>query len=377
MLLECFYGAKVQPRRRFYFICFVSSFPSPYYVLPSYVLLLVILVLIYYSPRRNYSRNIINNPNCYSLFVTTATMKFSTVLPVVATLIGSAQASGSAECREKTSTCQNRVEVLVTDLVYGLMDDAPAEVYEAFVAASTKCLSCVENNEVEVLSSTADESKLSANQCKWAGCWCCTRDWCQRDDGTNYCPEQCHDLYGECAVTQRRLTGEDDGNNPYFVNYEMNVCMDDVTPLNPSATNYVDHSQMLADFESELATCYADRGGFLDTWSSLCADSGIDLSLMARDDKGTETIMFGATGLDSAGARVTTYTSDESHRSTSHMIFYSALGFVTVSAFAVMGTAVVIKMLNKRQEEEQEQAAKWVAEMANEETVNPLSATEL
>jgi hypothetical protein len=260
--------------------------------------------------------------------------------------------------------------------VYGLKEDVPVEVYEAFVTASSQCLSCVDETDVEVLVSTADESKMSPTECKRSGCWCCTYSWCQKSDGSNWCPEQCHDIYSQCSSSSRRLTGEDDG-NPYFLNYEMNVCMDDVTPLNPAATSYVDHTQMLADFESELASCYADRGGFMDTWSSLCANSGIDLSQMTRDDGGESTIMFGSTGFDSDSAVVTTYTSDESHRSTSHMIFYAALGFVTVSAFAVFGAAVVVKQLNKRKDEEHDQAAKWVSEMANVETANPVASSDL
>jgi hypothetical protein len=161
------------------------------------------------------------------------------------------------------------------------------------------------------------------------------------------------------------------------VDFNINVCVADVTPLNPSASHYLDYAQMLTDFESELQECYADSEGFLDSWSSLCADSGIDLSLMARTEEGgSPKLLFGMQGVDSAGARVTTYSSDESHRSTSHMIFYSALGFVAVSAFAVFGTAVVVKLINKRQEEEQEQSAKWVAEMATVDTANPLSPSD-
>jgi hypothetical protein len=122
--------------------------------------------------------------------------------------------------------------------------------------------------------------------------------------------------------------------------------------------------------------CYEDRETFMNSWSSLCAESGIDLSLMARQSGDTSRILFGVGYIDSESAKVTTYSSDDSHRSTSHMIFYSALGFVMISAFGVVGTAVVVKLLNKRKEEEDEQAAKWVSEMGSVDVANPVSGVE-
>jgi hypothetical protein len=55
------------------------------------------------------------------------------------------------------------------------------------------------------------------------------------------------------------------------------------------------------------------------------------------------------------------------------MMFYSALGFVTVSAFAVFGTALVVQVLRKRREADEEQAAKWVSELTTVETTNPIA----
>lgn len=299
-------------------------------------------------------------------------MKLAKVLSLIP-LFGSVHAEDT-ECKEKTSTCQTRVEVLATDLVFGLKDDVPVEVYEAFVTASSQCLSCVEDSDVKILGGgTGDGSKLSRRQCKNRGCSCCDKWWCQHSDGSNWCPEQCLDRFPKCKDERRRLTGQDDGTNPYFVNYELDVCMDDISPLETTTSSYVDYNDMLIVMESDLATCYDDKEVFLDSWSSLCTQSGIDLSLMARTEGDTSTIMFGATGFDAENAVVTTYTSDESHRSTSHMIFYSALGFVTLSAFAIIGTALVVRVLNKRKEEEAAQAAQWVSEMATVETVNPIS----
>ena len=303
------------------------------------------------------------------------------MLPLAAmSLLGSSGVAPEEKCKEKATTCENRVEVLVTDLVFGLKDEVPVEVYEAFVTASSQCLSCVDKTDVNVLKnpqprSKTGDNKVSLPDCKKSGCWCCQEYWCSIAYGTNYCPSSCSEHYPQCFAERRQLTDgfdddTDNSNYPYFVNYELNVCMEDITPLDPSATSYVDHTEMLADLERELATCYEDKDAFLDSWSSLCADSGIDLSLMARQEGEPKTILFGANGLDSEHAVVTTYSSDESHQSTSHMIFYSALGFVAVSAFAVVGTAVVVKVLNKRRAAGEEQAAQWVSEMTNVETSN-------
>ena len=302
-------------------------------------------------------------------------MKLSTIVPLVA-LFGGALAS-NPECKEKTDSCQNRVKVRATDLVSGLKDDVPVEVIEAFVTASSQCLSCVESSGVVSLGGTSDESTYSYSECR-AVCWCCTEWWCQKSDGSNYCPAQCHDDFAYCADDSRRiLQGEEESSPPTFMNFDIDVCMDDMSPLDGAQTSYVDYDGMLADFQAELETCYGDRDAFMSTWSDLCSESGIDLSLMARSAR-SGTILLGVPGLDSENVEVTTYSSDDSHRSTSHMMFYSALGFVTLSAFAVVGTAVVVKVLNKRREAAAAQEAQWVSEMAMAEdeppTANPVNS---
>jgi hypothetical protein len=302
-------------------------------------------------------------------------MKLSAII-FLASLFASSYASDDG-CKEKTDTCVNRVKVLATDLVYGLKDDVPVEVIEAFVTASSQCLACVDSSDVEAKTETADESVLSYNECMWY-CWCCTEFWCQDWEGNNFCPEQCYDDFATCAPSERRvLFGEDETTaDPTFMNFEIDVCMDDMTPLDGSQSSYVDYDRMLDDFLDELTACYADRDAFMTTWSDLCSESGIDLSLMARASgaRGTDTIILGAPGLDTEHAEVTTYSSDDSHRSSSLMIFYSALGFVALSAFAVVGTAVVVKVLNKRKEEEAAQEAQWVSEMTAADTSNPVNA---
>jgi hypothetical protein len=58
-----------------------------------------------------------------------------------------------------------------------------------------------------------------------------------------------------------------------FFDFNINVCMDDVTPLDPNTNYYTHYERMLQDFQTELQECYEDRETFLDSWSSLAADS--------------------------------------------------------------------------------------------------------
>jgi hypothetical protein len=328
--------------------------------------------------------------NCHNLLFTYIKkisyikMKVPSILPIVTlmgTTTGPGVVSAAAECREKTAVCRNQVTVLATDVISGLQDDIPVEVFETFVTASTQCLSCVDKSDVVVLS-TGDETELTYNQCRFRGCWCCTQSWCQKSDGSNFCPTQCYDDFAQCAPSdegRRLLMGDGaeriltDTVEPHVLSFEIDVCMDDITPLSSSTASYTDYKQMLADFKSELDTCYSNRDAFMSSWSSLAADAGIDLSLLAREGGGSSTILFSAAGLDGEHATLTTSVSDESHRSTSNMMFYSALGFVTLSAFAVFGTAVVVRVLNKRKAEEEAQAAQWVSELTSQETANPVS----
>jgi hypothetical protein len=282
-------------------------------------------------------------------------MKITTLLPVLI-LLGSTQAA-DVECKEKTDTCENRVEVTVTDMVYGLKDDMPVEVFQAFVEASSQCLQCVDKTDISLLDGV--DNQMSFNDCKYF-CFCC-ESWCP-----TWCPEQCYVHYPQCDAGGRRLADE---YPPEYMSFGINVCMDDVTPLDSGASSYVDYSKMLDDFESQLADCYAaEDDKFLNSWSSLCAESGIDLSLMARDDSGTGTVLFGVPAMYWDTVKVTTYTSSDTHRSTSNMIFYSVLGFVALSVFAVVGTVVVVKEINKRGADKEEREEKWIAELASVDT---------
>ena len=313
-------------------------------------------------------------------------MKFLQVSSLLLALSGAYAGgdSSSAQCgKRQGAECEQRVKVNASSAISGLIDDVPKEVYEAFVIASTECLQCVDESNVQML--VSGDNGCNFNKCKgcgeasetWHSCRsCCGECRCMGCDnnfgpgGGRMCDDCCGGIRRKLSVT----TGTADASKEDDVDFNINVCMDNVNPLDSSSTSYVDHVQMLTDFEAELETCYTDTEGFMDSWSSLCADSGIDLSLMARQEGEPKTILFGANGLDSEHAVVTTYSSDHSHQSTSHMIFYSALGFVSVSAFAVVGTAVVVKVLNKRRAANDAQEAQWMSEMSSvDNTANPLS----
>ena len=282
----------------------------------------------------------------------------------------------SAECesREEGSVCQDRVQVNATGAISGLMDDVPKEVYEAFVTASSECLHCVGESSVRMLDS--GDYGCNSNLCKGCGesseskwtCWTCC-DYCRcmgcpenLGPGDNkVCDDCCYDDTGVIVSVQ---TAEEE--SLLAVDFNIDVCMDNIHPLESSATSYIDYTQMLTDFENDLKACYADTESFYDSWSSLCADTGIDLSLMARrDGDGSVPIVFGMTNMDSENAVDTKGSSDDSHHSTTYMIFYSALGFVVLSAFAVVCTAVVVKVLNKRKAAEEAQINAWVDEISS------------
>ena len=279
-----------------------------------------------------------------------------------------------SECRVKQEVCYERVKVNVTTFIEGLIDDVPKEIFDAFVEASAGCLKCVDSTDLRPLGSghggcgtkkcrgcgiPYEETKKKCKKC-CGTCRCqgCTRPWW----GKGLCDDCCGG---------RRLSDEVDYAGA-SIDFTIDVCMDDVSPVAPSSSYYIDYAEMLEDFEAELKRCYEEKDDFLTRWASLTADVGIDLSTMARSSGGPPALMFEMEDVDKEGAQVTTYSSDESHRSTSHMIFYGALGFVSISAFAVLGTAVVVRILNKRKEQRREQSAKWVAEMSSADIVNPV-----
>lgn len=114
---------------------------------------------------------------------------------------------------------------------------------------------------------------------------------------------------------------------------------------------YTNHEEMLQDYNDELHSCYENKSHFVDTWASISANNGLDLSLMVRDDRDLTTILFGYTGMEINNAQVTTYSSSNSHRATKHMLFYGILGFFVISIFAVTSTFIVVYKINKRKEE--------------------------
>lgn len=313
-------------------------------------------------------------------------MKLSNILPYLSVL--SYGLGADVDCPEKTDVCNKRVKVSVTDMIQGLKDDIPEEVISAFVETSAECMQCVETSDVSLFS-TGDGSTLTYSQCR-ARCWCCRNHHCQDEHGNHNCPAQCFDDFSRCDF--RRFLAEDEPtskvetytgpgalSSSHAVNFEIDVCMDDIVPLDMSKESYPSHKLLLSDFEEELTKCYEEKEDFYESWALRLSQRGIDLTQMTRDGVGSPGMLFGTPAVDSEGAEVTAYSSGDSHKETSNMIFYGALGFATVAAFAIFGTALVVKMLNARKAANEEQATRWVAEMAAAESggeMNPMSTQE-
>ena len=278
-----------------------------------------------------------------------------------------------SECRVKQEVCYEGVKVNVSTFIEGLIDDVPKEAIVAFVEASAECLQCVDLSDLLPLGSGNNGCpSWQCSKCgdEWKETWLTCRDCC------GYCrcmgcdPDKHWGMCEDCC-DDRRLSKGDDSVRKRSSDFTVDVCMDDIKPKDPTATYYVDYEDMIDDFEKELKACYSDKDNFKSMWSAVLAAAGLDLSSLARDGD-TTNIMFDMEGIDKEGAQVKTYSSDESHRSTSNMFFYSALGFVAISVFAVVGTAIVVRVFNKRNEQRAEQAARWVSEMASEGVVNPV-----
>ena len=312
-------------------------------------------------------------------------MKFLLASTVTLSLTDSSSSSSSSSsfgCRDKVVSCDNRVQVNITSAVDGMLYDSPHAVYSAFVAASIDCLECVSNENVEALTfynygcnyqkckncgeydETWQTCRTCCGECRCMGCDSnyglqgdrkCDADW-----GWNY------QSWRSSCCSSRRLGDESfESSENLDVTFSLDVCMDDVSPLEGSSSHYVDFHALFDDFQVELAKCYDNKDVFINSWSSYCSDAGIDLSLMARTQGDVNSIMFGLAGLDTEDAVITTTTSSESHRSTSNIMFYSALGFVFLSAFAVGGTAMVVKVLKIRDDARQAQQAAWVSDISN------------
>jgi hypothetical protein len=332
-------------------------------------------------------------------------MKFLQISYAVLAL-ASCSADNSGECPEKETECETRLAVDVSSLVEGFMDGMPQEVFTKFVEASSLCLKCVDKSNLKKTRGGDDDSgggsgnngcnidrdcrecgtqKEMKNNCKA----CCPGPRCMGCDW-NLGP-----LYNNKGKDIRRCSNRcnpEEYTYPYSlptsvlsieevveatageieeadrVEFKLDVCMAEVD-------EDTDYTTMVDRFKDELNACYAAKDTFMDSWSSLCVDVGIDLPNLMKDNN-RESIMLSLDELDAEDAVVTTYSSDETHRSSSHMLFYSALGFVTVAAFAVFGTAVVVRVLNKRQEDRDTQAAQWVSELTSTETTNPVSASQ-
>jgi hypothetical protein len=144
--------------------------------------------------------------------------------------------------------------------------------------------------------------------------------------------------------------------------------MDDITPPHSSFSSYYeDYTAMIEDFTSQLTKCYAQSDAFVNSWSTLCAESGVDLSLATSS---RSPVLLSEPFVDIENAKVVSYSSSDAHRSTANVVLYAGVGIAAVSAFAVLGAVVVVKVLKKRTETEEEKALNWIAGMNSDETTS-------
>jgi hypothetical protein len=238
----------------------------------------------------------------------------------------------------------------------------------------SECYGCNMANEGD------NSCKSCCNQCRCEGCGIDVErnGWQQHIYGDYVCDECCstrRHLYTSNANNTNITNNTNDSEehisevsevSEVYVYYKLSVCMDEVSPLDFTETYYTDYKEMLDDFLNDLHYCYENRTQFMSTWASLSAEQGLDLSLMARDEYGDRsTILFGYTGMEVSDAEVNTYYSSKSHKSTSHMLFYGALGFVVISISAIFTTFVVVLITNKRKEEK----AKLIANIGKSDEV--------
>jgi hypothetical protein len=219
----------------------------------------------------------------------------------------------ASDCKDKTEHCINRVQFNVSELVFGLLPDIHQEVYYTFLSASAKCIECFDTTNTILLTITNTPSTM--------------------------------------------------------INFQIDVCMDNISPLDTSSSSYNgDYTTMINDFTYQLSECYANSEDFYNSWSSLAAESGIDLYLSTTTSRDSmqrisDPIALSVPFVDTENAKVTTYTSSNTHRSTSNMILYTSVGIAAVSVFAIVNVIVVVNVIKKRTTTEEEKALKWIANM--------------
>lgn len=181
---------------------------------------------------------------------------------------------------------------------------------------------------------------------------CCGECRCKGCNTNNQLSGWLKQLYGDSVCDECCHTRQLDPLQEIQIYFNINVCMDNVKPLNTTNIQYTNYKDMLYDFNNELHKCYQNKTQFINNWSLITSNKGMDLSLMMRDENyDLSTILFGYTGMEIQNAQVISYDSSERHKSTSHMLFYSAIGFIIISISAILSTAIVTKVLNKRKEQ--------------------------
>lgn len=319
--------------------------------------------------------------------------------------------------------CREEVNVNISDIIFGLIDDVPSEIINSYIKASSMCMHDVKKSNVKMLNTgsnicnretsckmcgtimeTNNNCKSCCGVCRCVGCswnrgpgtnWfgherlcdsCCVQqeEICESylydcfgcnmaNEGEKSCKSCCNQcrcegchidderngwqkyIYGDyvcddCCSSRRHLSMQEMSET--YVYYGLSVCMDAVSPLDKTEVYYRDYKEMLNDFVNDLHYCYENKTQFITTWATLSAAQGLDLSLMTRDEsRDTTTILFGYTGMEVSEAEVKTYYSSDSHKATSHMIFYGAIGFIIISMSAIFATYVIVRKINEKKEE--------------------------
>lgn len=233
-------------------------------------------------------------------------------------------------------------------------DDCCVQGIEVCTSYVNDCYGCKMSNE-------GDKScKDCCGVCRCEGCSKTNEriGWSKNIYGDYICDDCCEERRLQSNITNI-INGDTEFETHIYFNID--VCMDDITPLDSSKSNYINYIDMLNDFSDEFHLCYEDKDKFINSWTSISAHKGLDLNLMVRDEKEPSTLLFGYTSIEISNAQVKTYDSSDSHKSTSHMIFYGSLGFVTISLFAILSTAFVVYIFNKRKRTN----AKFISEINN------------
>lgn len=102
---------------------------------------------------------------------------------------------------------------------------------------------------------------------------CCGICRCEGCSKTNERNDWQKNIYGDyvcddCCEERRLQTNISNGDTEFetYIYFNIDVCMEDIKPLNTSKSNYINYIDMLNDFSEELHLCYEDKDKFINSW---------------------------------------------------------------------------------------------------------------